>query len=188
MRTPFTLVTLIVACCAAVLTLAGCGAGQVTQTDAQVAAVDGANGNAGNIALRDVVVRYPDTGDSYPVGSDIPLYFTIVNQGTVADELMSVTTPVARQVQVRGNTTIPAGLSVTNTEDGAAGASSAPSASPLDYDKLSIVLVGINRELRPGPDIEITFVFRNAGSVTIPVPMGSPTDSERKPLDVGGHS
>ncbi|MFN2494396.1 MAG: copper chaperone PCu(A)C [Pseudonocardiaceae bacterium] len=192
MRTSRPLVSLVVACCAAVLALVGCGAGQVTQTDSQVAVIDGASGDVGRIALRDVLIPYPDAGHgSYPVGSNVPLRFTIVNQGNSADELVSVTTPVARRVQVEGNTTIPAGMSVTNAGDAEHGASPAPSsrpASPLDFGELRIVLIEINREPRPGLNTEITFVFRDAGSVTLPVPMGPPAESERKPLDEGGHS
>jgi len=203
MRTPLTAVALIIACSAAVLGLAGCGAGQVTQTDSQVAVIDGTEGNVGNIALRDVLIPYPAVGSqaflagSYPVGSDVPLHFVIVNQGARADELLSVTTPMARQVQLAGSTTIPAGVSITSADGGSLAsdgslASSQPSASPapsaqpatpLDFGELSIVLVDVNRTLSPGLNTEITFVFRDAGRVTLPVPLGGPPPGdERKPL------
>ena len=82
MRVPLTIAARFVVCCAAALALAGCGAGQIAQTDSQVAAVDGAFGNVGNsIALRDVLMPYPPnpTG-TYPAGSTVPVVATIVNQ------------------------------------------------------------------------------------------------------------
>src|SRR5437660_7688840 len=59
MRVPLNIAARVMACCVCALTVAlaliGCGAGQITQTDRQVAAVDGAFGNVGNaIALRNV--------------------------------------------------------------------------------------------------------------------------------------
>lgn len=191
MRSPSTRVARIVACGAAALALAGCGAGQVTQTDAQVAAIDGASADVQDIALRDVLLSYPEnTQGSYPAGSDVPVQFTIVNQGTGADTLTSVSTPAARQVLVQGNTTVPASTSVVS--NGEAGSGGGPAgtrpASPLDAGEMRIVLTGTTRTLRPGQNIDLTFVFRNAGTVTLPVPIGPPSESERLPLESDTHS
>lgn len=192
--------TLVMAYYAAALALAGCGAGQVTQTDSQVAAVDGTDGDIGDIALRNVQLYYPgDHHGSYPLGSDVPLRLTIINQGNTADILESVSTPVAAQVLLQGASTIPAATSVatpleaavtTRPGDPDPGVSTTPSpppVSPLDFGEIRIVLVNITQPLRAGLNTEITFVFRNAGPVTIPVPLGPPTHSEREPLDGGGH-
>lgn len=201
MRSPVHLAARIVACCAVALTLAGCGAGTVTQTDSQVAAIDGARADVGTIALRDVLMPYPENADGvYPTGSDVPVQLTIVNQGDLADTLVSVSSPAAGRVQVEGTPTIPAGTSVASRSEseavttGTTGTGTTPTpattspASPLDAGEIRIVLVGTTRELRPGQNIELTFVFRNAGTVTFPVPMGPPPDdSERHPLEEGGH-
>ncbi|HEX2298274.1 MAG TPA: hypothetical protein VHH34_07125 [Pseudonocardiaceae bacterium] len=172
----------------------------MTQTDAQVAAIDGASADVQNIALRDVLISYPEhTKGSYPVGSDVPVQFTIVNQGPSADTLTSVTTPAARRVVVQGNTTLPAEMSVASSGEaetagsGEAGAHGAPSAgaepvSPLDVGEMRIVLTDTTRTLRPGQNIELTFVFQKAGTITLPVPMGPPAESERHPLEHNPHS
>ncbi|MGH3882511.1 MAG: copper chaperone PCu(A)C, partial [Pseudonocardiaceae bacterium] len=55
MRRPLAVTALVAVCCAAAVALAGCGAGQITQTDSQVAAVPGAYGDVGSIALRNVL-------------------------------------------------------------------------------------------------------------------------------------
>lgn len=185
MRSPVTLAARIVACCAAAFALAGCGAGQQAQTAAQTAAVNGANADLGALALRDVLITYPEHHNgTYPAGSNVPVRLTIVNQTTSADTLMSVVTPAARQVLLEGTTTIPPGLSVSA---GTEYSDPAAPASPLDVGQLRIVLVDATYPLRPGLNIEVTFVFQNAGPVTLSVPMGPPSESERLPLDGGGH-
>ncbi|MGH3940803.1 MAG: copper chaperone PCu(A)C [Pseudonocardiaceae bacterium] len=190
-----TLVARIVACCAVVLALVGCGAGQTAQTASQAAAIDGANADLGAIALRDVLMPYPEEHNgTYPAGSDVPVHLTIVNETTRPDTLVSVTTPAARQVLLEGTTTIPGGMAVRGGADhsgagqGSAGhRSTAAPIGPLDVDELRIVLADATRPLRPGLNIQLTFVFRDAGPVTLSVPMGPPSESERVPLETGGH-
>jgi hypothetical protein len=116
MRASLIIAARIVACCAAALALVGCGAGQITQTDRQVAAVDGAFGNLGNaIALRQVLIPYPQNQQgTYPAGSAVPVLLTIINQGNNTDELLAVTSPAASQVLVLGTTQIPPGTTVTS--------------------------------------------------------------------------
>ncbi|MGH4016368.1 MAG: copper chaperone PCu(A)C [Pseudonocardiaceae bacterium] len=188
--------TRIVACCAAALTLAGCGAGQVTQTDSQVAVIDGSSADIGSIAVRDVLIPYPeDHHGNYPSGSKVPVRLTLVNQGSSADTLVSASTPAARRVLVQGTTTIPAGTSVGTVDELEHATSPAPTTapttepvSPLDIGTLRFVLIDTTRTVRPGQNIEITLVFRDAGRLTLPVPMGPPPEhSERKPLEEGGH-
>ncbi len=69
--------------------LVGCGAGQIAQTDSQVAAVDGAFVNIGNsIALRDVLIpEPPNQAGAYPAGSTVAVLLSIINQGDSADEI-----------------------------------------------------------------------------------------------------
>lgn len=179
---PPTLAARIVVCGAVALTLAGCGAGQVAQTASQVAAVDGANGDLDALALRDVLLPYPeDRNGTYPAGSNVPVQLTIVNQTARTDTLVSVSTPAAPRVLVQGTTAIPAGRSVSGD--------TGPSLpiSPLDKGRLRIELLDTTRALRPGLNIELTFVFQDAGAVTLSVPMGPPGESERLPLEGGGH-
>jgi hypothetical protein len=156
-------------CLVAGLALTGCGAGQITQTAAQQAAVDGASGDAGDdIALRGVLMpSSSDPSGSYPVGSNVPVLATIINYGGEADELMAVTSPMAGRVQVSGTVRIPPLKNVVSNTD-----PSAPP-SPLVAGKLQIVLV-TTHVLRPGLDTPMTFQFRNAGQVTLPVPQAVP--------------
>lgn len=91
----------------AALGLVGCSAGQVTQTDNVLPAVDGNLGNAGDNALRNVLIAAPESG-SYRAGEDAPLTLMIVNRGAADDELTSVSSPAAAKVELRGDTSLPA--------------------------------------------------------------------------------
>jgi periplasmic copper chaperone A len=176
MRAPLTVVAHIVVCCAAALALVGCAAGQITQTDSQVAAVGGTSGDVGNaIALRDVLIPYPPNQQgTYPAGSTVPVLLTIINQGDSADELTAVTSPAASQAPLLGATKIPPGTTVTST----AGAIS-PSGEPISRlvaGELRVVLT-TTRPLYAGLNTPVTFQFRKAGKVTLRVPMASPPGS-----------
>lgn len=86
--------------------LAACGSGQITQTDTQVAAVNGASGNAGAMAVRDAQLAYPNNAQGvYLPGSTASLLVTIVNTGSTADELLKISTPAADAVTIDGSPT-----------------------------------------------------------------------------------
>jgi hypothetical protein len=171
MRVPLTIAARIVVCCAAALALVGCSAGQITQTDSQVAAVDGVFGNVGNsIALRDVLLPYlPNPTGAYPAGSSVPVVLTIINQGDQPDELVAVKSP-AGQALVLGAAQIAPGATVIST------AGSAGPASPLVVGELRILL-RTTAPLHAGLTTPITFQFRRAGTLTLPVPMAIPPNS-----------
>lgn len=173
MLVPFNIAARIVLCCAvAALALMGCSAGQITQTDSQVAAVDGTSGDLGNtIALRDAQIPYPSNPNgTYPAGSIVPVLVSIINQGDSTDELVGVTSPAASQVLVLGTTQIPPGTTVAST------AGSTVQISPVVVGQLRVLLT-TTRPLRAGLNTPLTFQFRNAGQLTLPVPIAAPPAS-----------
>ena len=176
MRVSFNIAARVMACCVCALTVAlpvvGCGAGQITQTDRQVAAVDGASGNAGNaIALRNVYIPFPPNKDgTYPAGSTVPVILTVINQGDSSDELIGVSSPAAGQAIVLGTTQIPAGTTVIST------AGATEPTSPLVVGELRVLLT-TSQPLHAGLNTPLTFQFRNAGKITLPVPMAPPSIS-----------
>jgi copper(I)-binding protein len=102
--------------------LAGCGAGQITQTGTQSPAVNGASGNVGPIALRDVQLAAPPNPQGvYQPGSSAKLIVTIVNTGLVSDALVQVTTPAATSVLIngsaRGSGPLPGNFAVASGQD-----------------------------------------------------------------------
>jgi copper(I)-binding protein len=89
----------------ALLGIVGCSAGQVAQTADMEPAVNGNSGQIGEIALRDVMIAFPESG-TYQEGDDAPLVLTIVNTGGTDDKLVSVSSP-AGAVQIIGNPSVP---------------------------------------------------------------------------------
>lgn len=114
--------------------LAGCSAGQITQTSRQVTAVDGANANAGPIGVRNahfVLPEHVESAVAYPRGGSAPLQLVIVNSGNTADELVSVTSPIAGSGEVTGKRDVPAGRTIfVEGEPAAEAAAAAPTATP----------------------------------------------------------
>ncbi|GAB2872059.1 hypothetical protein GCM10027200_84870 [Lentzea nigeriaca] len=91
------------------LVAVGCSAGQITQTDTQVAAVDGASGNAGPIAVRNVMLAFPPDGNRYHEGDSVPMTFVIANTGETPDKLLSIKADAAEgEAEVVGGKDIPA--------------------------------------------------------------------------------
>jgi copper(I)-binding protein len=194
------------------LVVAGCGAGQNTQTDSMPPAVNGAQGQAGPIAIRDARFAVPDRG-VYPAGTSAELVLTIVNTGPTDDELTEVTSPVADEVQISGDRILVARRAVQVTGGGAAtppsssssvaptstrptsssvsvsasGSSTARPTStssvspPVELGKATVVLKGLNTPLYSGKTYPVTFVFRNAGSVTIELPIANPPSARPEP-------
>jgi copper(I)-binding protein len=110
----------------ALLGIVGCSAGQVAQTADMEPAVNGNSGQVGEIALRDVMIAFPENG-TYQAGDDAPLLLTIVNTGGTDDKLVSVSSP-AGAVQIIGNPSVPgrSALEVVLPAKNPAASSSAP--------------------------------------------------------------
>lgn len=93
-------VALVALVAAGGVALAGCGAGQQAQTAEQRPTVDGTNAQAGDMALRNIAIEYPD-GGRYEQGSDARLRMVLVNEGMQPDALVEVRTDAAERVVFR---------------------------------------------------------------------------------------
>jgi copper(I)-binding protein len=82
---------------AGIALLAGCAAGQLAQSASQLPTIDGASAQAGSIALRDIVIAYPE-GGRYARGDSARLEFVAVNEGSAPDTLTAIRADVAGQV------------------------------------------------------------------------------------------
>jgi copper(I)-binding protein len=233
------------------LALGGCSAGQLAQTAYVQPAVDGANGQAGPIALRNIKIAYPAAG-RYQQGDSARLELFAANTGDQADSLTGIRTDIAGSVRFdagTGGSATPSGTaaetpSATGTPTatatgtgsapatttpaptgsagsptasatgtgGAAGTGSAtatatatatassPAAATvaLPPEALTsfreggpvITLVGLTRSLLPAEVVQITFVFRQAGEVTINVPVEVPSSPlpPAPTIDLNGES
>ncbi|MGX7677683.1 hypothetical protein ACSMXN_02160 [Jatrophihabitans sp. DSM 45814] len=117
---------------AAVVLLAGCATGEDAQTVEQRPAVDGVAADAGPMGIRDAGVSAPTTGTSFAAGGDAPLQLYLVNNGTAADHLTSVTTSAAKSVL----------LSLTGIPSPAASVLPIASSTPAPSDSSSATAAG----------------------------------------------
>jgi copper(I)-binding protein len=117
---------------AVALLTSGCAAGQQAQTADQKAVEAGTEANAGNIALRTVLIESPvGRTPYYPVGSDASLRLVLVNSGVKADQLTGITSPAFTSWGAFATTADAAAVSeAANPQtSSAAASSSAPAAA-----------------------------------------------------------
>ncbi|TQM15798.1 copper(I)-binding protein [Pseudonocardia kunmingensis] len=148
------------------LALAGCGAGQITQTSDQVAAVEGANATAGQIAVRNATFEFdgPVEGDAvHAVGADAPLSMTIVNTGAELDRLVSASSPVATTVQITGDMRVSGGQALA-----VRGAPAAPAPAPAD------AAAAPGEEATPGEEPATGTTPEAAAVAPLPIDEGTP--------------
>ncbi|MGV9413183.1 hypothetical protein ACWDOP_25055 [Nocardia sp. NPDC003693] len=187
----------------AALVLTGCGAGQVSQTADQVAAVNGNEAEVGKIALRDVRFLLPQSEEYQNAkGGKAVLAFSAANLGEYEpDELVSITTDIG-QVKVNGKAeikpqaTLVADLpnkSAKADDHGAGGhddshgapTTTAPATSaaekPADpaANPLLIEVTGLTKDVTPGLTYQVTMNFKRNGTVAINVPVDAGPDLAR---------
>lgn len=177
----------------ATLMLSACGAGQISQTATQVAAINGNQATSGDIALRNVHVVYPNSEEfSIEPGGDAELAFTAVNiSESKSDRLKSIKTDYAGSVKI-------------DEKDGtleikpqfALGAGnpdvSVPEEAPEHVSLIDVTLQDIREGVRPGLTFPVIFTFENAGDIVVQVPVdaGPKTErheSEKSPVVSEGH-
>lgn len=167
----------------AALLVAGCGAGQITQTDTQQAGVNGAKAQVGDIAIRDATLTFPDNAGSgpavYPPGSDVDLRMSIVNEGAAADELVSARSDAATSVAIEGTRTVYGGNTLRI------------GAVPPDLEGVEdgkLILRDLTTQVRPGELVSVTLTFRDAGRVTLEMPVAGPDEPLPSRVHEGGES
>ena len=168
-RTPAKVASLAAVALAAVVTLAGCSAGQVSQTAMQQPAVNGTGATVGSIDLRNVHLRAPQTGDFVQPGSDVELLFVAVNGSeTNGDRLISITSDVGT-VALTGQSKIPpGGTLLVGTPD--------LQPSPLDATEgasTAEAAVALTKPITNGLTYGFTFTFEQAGQKKFEVPISS---------------
>ena len=149
--------TALAAPAALVLTLAACTTGEPLSTPGpEVAggAVGPDEAVTGDLSVLQVQLEYPLDG-VHDEGEDARLFLGIANSGTTDDALVDVTGPdFADAVDGDGGEF---GIPVAADDNVYVGAEGAP----------AITLTDLERSLRSSQSIPVTFVFEQAGEVTI---------------------
>ncbi|BBZ02475.1 putative lipoprotein LpqE [Mycolicibacterium chitae] len=159
-----------VATCAALgaLAIAGCGAGQITDTATQEPAVNGTLVTLDNIAVRNIHIQAVETGDALQPGEDVDLIFTASNQSPEhGDRLVNITSEIG-EVTFTGDGELPAGgVLVVGTPDGV---EALEQIEPADTAEATVALT---QPIRNGLTYAFTFEFERAGEATVSVPISA---------------
>lgn len=224
------MVTVAALAAGAAIALSGCGAGQISQTAQQVAAVNGNHADVGRIALRNVHIVYPGEGTAYnnAKGGKALIALSIINNGeSVPDELTSITTDLGtvkitpasgksvvelapQQTVVAANqpvkhestpsssaapttsaaapTAAPRSAAPTTAADshGAGAHGSQPAATDPETNPILIEITGLTRDVTPGLTYNVSFNFKQNGTVQVQVPVDAGLHTERHESDKSG--
>ncbi|MFD9615026.1 hypothetical protein ACFWWS_37265 [Streptomyces sp. NPDC059083] len=146
----------------AVLALSGCGAGQVSQTATQVAAVNGNTANVGSIALRDVRFLLPQTEEyNNAKGGKAVLAFSAVNlSDSKTDELVSISTDlgqvkIADKIEIKPSSTVvadkPTAKDTAAAHEQNAGEAASDKVTDPNAKPVLIEVTGLTKDVtRPG--------------------------------------
>ncbi|MDZ7881564.1 MAG: hypothetical protein U5N53_01005 [Mycobacterium sp.] len=166
------------------LALTGCSAGQVSQSANQEPAVNGTVDTVGDIALRNVFLRAPQTTDYVQPGTDVELIFAAANSSAdVDDTLVSITSDVGT-VTLTGDAEIPAsGLLLVGDPDGHDALGSVEREDEVQAQ------VTLTEPISNGLTYDFTFTFERAGTTTFTVPISAGEVARRdgEPVVGGGH-
>ncbi|WP_051516051.1 copper chaperone PCu(A)C [Candidatus Blastococcus massiliensis] len=158
------------------LVLGGCSSDQVRSSqgdprlDRTRIGLEGIDGRADQLRLLGVAVASPGTrGSLHIAGDSAALLLTITNGGRADDVLTSATTDVADEVVLRDGDAAPdPDLDVPVRSDGAV--------VLRQVDGPHLELSGLRELMRSGHRVPITFHFRDAGPVTLQVPVNAYSD------------
>jgi copper(I)-binding protein len=171
--------------------LSACSAGQVTQTATQERDKTGAQAQVGDISLRQAELLHP-RGGSYERGDDADLQVAIINGGTEPDTLVRVGGDGFGSAEIQGPAT---GTGTSSAAGSSAATSTAPTSTAsrssvieiptgasifVGGSDYSITLKDLAEPLTTGQYLEVTFTFKNAGDVTLPVTVATSSNSETR--------
>lgn len=198
------LVTVAALAAGAALILSGCGAGQVSQTADQVAAINGNTADIGAIALRNVHIVYPGNGSpANTTGGQAALSLSIVNTGeTVTDELAGVTTDIGTvkitpaqgdKLQISPSETVVVSTPAAGAETHTTGETIHTEGGSTEHARIEVT--GLTKNIVPGLTYDFTFNFKESGTVVVQVPVDAGIDTARHESDLsksttgpaGGH-
>ncbi|MCF6746431.1 copper chaperone PCu(A)C [Blastococcus sp. KM273128] len=162
---------------AAALPLAACGTVAEEEESANPieefgTEVDGGNPGPDEAVTEDIKItalglEYPDDG-LWQEGDDVLLYAAIANTGTTGDQLVEVTSDAFADATL-------------TALDGTEGAIDVPEEDNVYLEPdgpPSVLLTGLATELRSSESVPVTFVFEQAGEVTMEAPVVSSPPGE----------
>lgn len=174
---------------AAATVLAGCSAGQISQTATQQAAVNGAAASVGEVALRNLHLRAQQDSDYVQPGTEVELLFVASNESPdEPDKLVSITSGVGK-VSLTGDTSLPPmDTLIVGEPDGQIAA-----LEQAERADAAEATVDLSKPITNGLTYDFTFTFEKAGQTTVSVPISAGEAPARRDSggasggDTGGH-
>lgn len=169
---------LVLTIAAAVGLTVGCGAGQISQTATQQAAVNGNDARLDDLHLLNVYFHAEPTDTSEARYGQVRLSFTVTNNSLNTERLVSIDSPAAsftvtgpeQAREIRPGTSLSAGQPVEQLEK-----------PPAPDGPLTVRAEMPAESIRPGLTHPVTFTFAEAGPVTLAVPFDAWTPAEPLP-------
>lgn len=112
-----------------------------------------------------VEVRARATPPGISVGA---IYFSVKNAGSTADRLLSVSTPVAGKVELHESRLVNGVMEMRKVTSVECPAGAIVKATP---GGLHVMLLGLAAPLAAGSDFDVSLHFRDAGILTLKVPV-----------------
>lgn len=121
--------------------------------------------------------------------SNAAFYFTVTNDGDVADQLTSISTDAAETVEIHDMSMDNGVMAMKPMPDGVE--IPARESVALTPGGMHVMLIGLTKSLVAGQTFDATLHFRDGGDVTVTVPVlaTEPTDGEGTagPVNAGDH-
>jgi hypothetical protein len=169
-RIPAAVSGLAVSCLLAAPALAGCGAGQIAQTSIQEPSVNGAAGQIGQLALRNVYLRAQQTSDFLRPGQSVDLVFVATNQSPDVEDRLSRVTSDVGTVTLTGDARLPASGALIVGNRAGPDIKAVDAVEAADAAKATVALT---KPISNGLTYPFTFDFERAGSVRLDVPISA---------------
>jgi periplasmic copper chaperone A len=154
------------------LVLAGCGSGQAGSPNLDRARIELASvdGQVGQLRLLSVAIASPGArGSMHIAGDSAAILLTIANDGKAEDVLTGASADVAEHVVLRNGDASPDPRVEVPVPPGEVAVLSEVTGPHLELSRL-------RETLRSDFSVPVTFEFRDAGSVTLKVPVSTYTD------------
>jgi copper(I)-binding protein len=113
----------------------------------------------------DLAVTDPWSRPTPPVASVGAVYFSITNGSHKADRLLSISTPIARQVELHETRSVQGTMQMRPVE----ALECPPGLTKIEPGGLHVMLLGLTHPLTAGTEFPLTLRFRDAGSLTVQV-------------------
>jgi len=105
-----------------------------------------------------------------PAAAVAAVYFSITNSGATADALVAVSTPIAAKVELHESRNVQGVIEMRELPSVPCPAGATVNSEP---GGLHVMLVGLNRPLMAGTTFPVTLRFRDAGVLTLQIPVAN---------------